>query len=307
MNKKFKKIAITILFSVAVFFVIDFTAYTTDWLIIKAEHDKFGTYSPSYKYTLLLDEDPFSYIVDKNSFRKPSNEKSKNPPIYIFGCSFAYGEKLNDNETFGAKLAEITNRPVYTFAYPGFSVQHMLYQLDNMDFSKYPKPKTIIYIYISDQMRRLMTDFNQPVQNVQYPRYELKNGDLKFKEKIKFSYVNFYCLRKIYCYFQNSRAANAKFAEENYDLLEKHFLAINSKIKEKFPNSQFIILLYNPTDKEFFRSKKTLEDQGIKVTTTADLSPINLSNDEYKLKDSHPSAKVWEILTPKFVEKTGLK
>ena len=203
MNKKFKKIAITILFSVAVFFVIDFTAYTTDWLIIKAEHDKFGTYAPSYKYTLLLDEDPFSYIVDKNSFRKPSNEKSKNPPIYIFGCSFAYGEKLNDNETFGAKLAEITNRPVYTFAYPGFSVQHMLYQLDNMDFSKYPKPKTIIYIYISDQMRRLMTDFNQPVQNVQYPRYELKNGDLKFKEKIKFSYVNFYCLRKIYCYFQN--------------------------------------------------------------------------------------------------------
>lgn len=176
-----------------------------------------------------------------------------------------------------------------------------------MDFSKYPKPKTIIYIYISDQMRRLLTDFNQPVQNVQYPRYELKNGDLKFKEKIKFSYVNFYCLRKIYCYFQNSRAANAKFAEENYDLLEKHFLAINSKIKEKFPNSQFIILLYNPTDKEFFRNKKTLEDQGIKVTTTADLSPINLSNDEYKLKDSHPSAKVWEILTPKFVEKTGLK
>lgn len=303
MKNRLKKITLTAILALVVFLIIDFATYTIDWFVVKSEHDKFGTYLPCYNYTLLLDSDPTGYITDKSTFRKPVNAKSKKAPIYIFGCSFAYGDKLKDNETFGTKLAELTNRPVYNFAYPGFSVQHMIYQLDNMDFSEYPTPKTIIYVYISDHIRRMLTDFNQPVQNVQYPRYELKNGELKLKNRIHFSYVNFYCLRKILCYFQKINAENKENEAKNFELLEKHFLLANSKIKSKFPNAEFIILLYNPTEQEFFRDKKALEDANIKVITTADLSPINLSGEDFKLPDSHPSPKVWEFLTPKFVEK----
>ena len=54
--------------------------------------------------------------------RKPDNENFKNPPILLFGCSFAYGEYLAQNQTFSYKLSKLLNSPVYNRAIPGFGV-----------------------------------------------------------------------------------------------------------------------------------------------------------------------------------------
>lgn len=58
-----------------------------------------------------------NYFSDENRYKTVGSKNKK--PVVIFGCSFAYGEYLNDNQTFGYKLSKQTGRTVYNFAYSG--------------------------------------------------------------------------------------------------------------------------------------------------------------------------------------------
>ena len=301
MKNKYK-ILISLIITAIIFLTADFCSYVTDWNELKKQHEKFGTYLPDFSYSYILDKDPYSYILQRSTFRKPLNEFSKLEPIYIFGCSFAYGEKLKDNETFGAKLAAYTGRPVYNFAYPGFSIQHMLYQLENMKFPPTKQPKYIIYVYISDHLRRMRTEFIQPEQTTRYPLYKEKNGELVFKKISSLSPSIFYIARKFKCFYAKYMANSKFFYNKNMELLEKHFLKAEKLIHKKYPGSQFIIILYNPDKKEQKYSWKNLKKKNVKIISTDEIIENNLNNDEYKLKDSHPSKKVWEVLTPVFLK-----
>ncbi len=299
------KVAITILISIILFIIIDFLSYTIDWFAIEKEHKKFDTYLPPFKYSWKLDPDPYSYIISKSTFRKPLNTNSKKGAIYIFGCSFAYGEKLQPSETFGANLTKLTKRPVYNFAYPGFSVQHMIYQLETMTFPKNTSPDYIIYVYIDDHIRRMQTEFMQAYELTRFPLYvQNKNGELEFKKTRNFSPSIFYVVKKLKCFQAKYRANH--FEKENFELLEKHFLKANDLIKQKFPQSKFIILLYTPNDSAQNHDWTNLQKQNIKVITTNELTDLDLQSEDYKRIDGHPKANVWQLLTPKFIQKSDI-
>lgn len=193
---------------------------------IKNQNEKYNTYLPEFNYSWHLDRDPYSYILQKNTYRAPLNIHSNLEPIYIFGCSFAYGEHLFEKDTFGAQLAKLTNRPVYNFAFPGFGVQHMLFQLENMTMPSSKAPKYIIYVYIHDHLRRLSTQFIQPCQLTRYPLYIEKNNDLIFKKFKSFSPAIFYIYRKIQGFW-------AKYsAPYKLNLLDKHFIKAYKYMKK---------------------------------------------------------------------------
>ena len=303
MNKILLKTFLTVICSIIIFTVIDFCAYTIDWFEIKKLHDKYGTWLIPYKYSWVLDSDPYSYIISKSSFRPPVNTQSKKEAVYIFGCSFAYGESLQENKTFASQIAKLTNRPVYNFAFPGFSIQHTLYQLENMDFSEYPPPKYVIYIYIDDHIRRMLTDFMQPHELNMYPIYKPdKNGNLVFQNKSRITPSIFYIVKKLQCTYAKYKADSPHYAKENAVLMEKHFLKANELIKELFPDAKFVVLLYQPKNFQDKEVIKELEENGITVISTDNLSSENLSEKKYKLIDSHPSEKVWQLLTKPFLQ-----
>ena len=86
------------------------------------------------KYNFVI-EDPFwippfnpnSYDKD---YRKPSIvHNSTKKPIVLFGCSFAAGSGLKDDETLSARISQLTNRSVYNRGDEGLGPQMMLYQL----------------------------------------------------------------------------------------------------------------------------------------------------------------------------------
>lgn len=63
-----------------------------------------------------------NYFSVENRYKTVGSKNKK--PVVIFGCSFAYGEYLKDNQTFGYKLSKQTGRTVYNFAYSGWGPAH---------------------------------------------------------------------------------------------------------------------------------------------------------------------------------------
>ena len=124
-----------------------------------------------FEYCLYLksdDEKPFFYSVKSIKsqdwdefyktahFKEPIFRNKDLKPIVLFGCSFAFGFGIDDEQTFSYKLSKYTNRTVYNRGLCGGGIQHVLYQLRREDFYKeIPEPEYVIYLYISNHIRRM--------------------------------------------------------------------------------------------------------------------------------------------------------
>lgn len=68
-----------------------------------------------------------------------------------------------------------------------------------------------------------------------------------------------------------------------------------------YPDTEFIILIYNPAKEESKYNLENLHKLGIKTIFTSELTSDKLEG-KYILPDSHPSALAWQVLTPRFIE-----
>ena len=246
-------------------------------------------------------------------YRRPVGLDYKDKPIILFGCSFAWGARLHENQTFHYKLSQLTKRPVYNRAISGWGVQHMLYQLKRNDFyEEMPEPEYVIFLYISNHISRLYkynfiyNSFRKYSYN--YLKYNEKNGELFIERRcqfVPFSRIwNHYILRYIAQLSENNKM-------KSFDLLEKHLLESKYEIEKYWPNTKFIILNYE-CDNEYNNLPDILDRNNIKrllndgfyVISTSDLTDISLDvNYNLDENDSHPNEAAWNLITPLFVEK----
>lgn len=102
--------------------------------ITKAMNKATGRHSlEELKYNYKLNS--FNYENEKIAMRNPEGLNYKKLPIILFGCSFTYGDGLNNNQTFSYKLSHLAKRPVYNRAECGWGVQHMLSNLEEKTFT----------------------------------------------------------------------------------------------------------------------------------------------------------------------------
>ncbi len=240
-------------------------------------------------------------IIDSNGFRRTQDDfdKSKSRMV-VFGCSFAFGYRIADNETFAWRLSELTHRKVYNVSYSGEGLQHMLLSLQSEDFwKKIPDSDTFVYVFIKDHFRRLKSPTNLGDGNF-YPTYKLlPNGRLvankPSKEFINADFDGRKRLKKL------SYIASTGYESADPNL-RKLFIAIlkesQSIIKEKRPNAKFIILDIESDSEiaDLFRSN------GFDVVSVSDLLGTRYYTNKYMVLNNHPNAEFWKVLTPKFVE-----
>jgi len=292
-----KKFIISIIISAFVVFIIDIIFYTIDIHNINKLFEKFKlTDRYNWNYSLITEPTNVKYILNSD-FRKPINTKSKKSPIIIFGCSYAYGAHLDNNETFGANLAKLTNRPVYNYGISGYGVQHFLSLLENKDFSDIKNPEYIIFVYMYDHMRRMYSKYFESLDKIRYFRYVYKNGN--FDEDLEDDF-NLYLYRKIHSVYVKNLTDNTKNNEINLLMFSKYLERANLIIKERFPNAKFIIYVYEDYNNYNW---KMIEDMGIKVVKNSDLRMVK----SMKLSDGHPSAEAWKYYTPIFIKEAGIK
>ena len=243
--------------------------------------------------------------------RLPDGLEYKNVPVIVFGGSYAYGNELQQNQTFSYKLSHLIKHPVINRALPGGGLSFMYFQTNtNYLYEAIPDvPEYIFYIMINDHYRRMyINNFNIPFNSF-YLHYAFKNGkfiieDYKnpYKNFIRSLYITrfFNHVYALYIVKHNPEKVTDLFIEylnQSRKNIEKHY---NKKLK-------FVVLLYE--DREILHKdilKKKLEDNNYIVVETSELTDLDLYANSIP-NDHHPTEQEWDILVPLITKHLGLK
>ena len=285
---------------------------------VKFHYDIIGKEAFKHVWGRYFDTPTYVYYDVPGSHLRPVDGTQYNKkPIFVFGCSVAYGNKLENKENLSGQLSNLTKRPVYNLANDGWSFAHMLKQLqankniDNLD------PEYIIYTYINDQRRRMYFIQGWPHDTELYLRYVLdKNGNLKQVPKKYHFWYRFLTVK--YIQYQIQKYKIDTYEKSSY-LMLKMFEESTNIIKKKYPNAKLILLLYDNHDCQpgerkiygndnYFNEKeyKSLENMGFKIYNIEELIGKILCTSEYKIDNNHPNKRMWEEFLPIFIKELNM-
>lgn len=296
MDKKIKKY---ILIIVIVFFIIISVLFSVEVLLyIKEAKYAYTHFQEKLKYSLKRKD--FSVENTESYYRKPCGLQYKKPPVLIYGCSFAYGGLLNENEHVGYLLSEYTKRPVYNFGMGGKGPWHALYLLQNQTLELSKKPEYLLYIFIDDHIRRMymtcgvIDDFN-------FFSYE-KNGDNIVLKEQKFKYLK-NCLT--YKYFEKKFYYKFFPKDKKFKLLKFFLQQMKDTAEKKYPGIKFVFIIYDVIDDFDFniddKMIKQIKDMGIDVIRLSEVIE-DFYNPKYSEESKHPTADAWKNLVPEIVK-----
>ncbi len=265
-------------------------------------------------YSLHIDSFDTFYNVYKKKFIRPvENKNIPANPVIIFGCSFAYGDNLQYNQTFSHKLAKYIKRPIYNRAFGGWSAANMLYQLENDTFIKNiaislpstQTPKYVIYVYCPYQQHRIYLHVYDPGDDRLSVHYNRKNNsDILIQQKLPPFLFSFYTIKKIDNYIASLKGYNPYF-EKSRNYLTILFFKQSLNLMKKYWNNnytQYFILNYSDTAQPFLEILQKETDW--KIINLYDLKNCNniFNNVEFQISETntHPNEKAWNIIVPAF-------
>ncbi len=241
------------------------------------------------------------YSFDKYSKRiTPDHDSLNQKHALFFGCSFAFGEGLQDNETFGyyfQLLSDSVN--AYNFAYSGYGTNHMLARLEFQFLPEQVREKdgSAYYIFIWDHMYRAigtMARYTDWLYNAPY--YKLEDGKLVRKKMFKSGRV---LISSVYEWLYQTSIVRYFKLDLPFTLSDRHYDLVTEMIKQseatyarQFESNQFYVILYpsdaKATPDKYDRLKFFLDKKNIKYV---DLTNFIKYGDEYTLNgDPHPKA-----------------
>lgn len=311
-------IAINIFFILILFFLCEYfiwnkysNDYTKTSVLLDRKNIEFKYSLRNPKVSLTNIE---NYFTGNGNFywgRKPDGLQYKNSvPITVFGCSFAYGQNLNYNQTFSYKLSKQLKRPVYNRAMPASGLQHMYLQstLDST-YNNIPPADLVLYVMIQDHYRRLLINSFNIAENYFYLHYSDKKNKL-VKDNYNNIFGNFY--RSSYIqkylnhYFSDRFIYNDKNADKLTNLVLSYFLETRKNLEKNWNKKfKFVIIFYKDITYEDLLSKK-LKENGFIVIQTKELIKEDLNSSDFKLEDNHPNEKAWNLLVPLIVRELNL-
>lgn len=250
---------------------------------------------------------------DNVAGRKPDGLEYKTTPITIFGCSYAHGQYLNHKQTFSYKLAHMLKRPVYNRAVPAKGLAKMYYQSENEAFYRdVPKSDLVIYVMLDDHYRRMKSsylDIQEVYMHVTYKKVGDKLIINDYKNPIICFLHSTYIAKYINSKLVNHYINNPQNADKLTDEALLYFIETRKNLEEKWNTKvDFVVIYYNHWLRYGDLLREKLEANGFKVINTNELTNENLfTNKYYSPTTLHPTEDAWDLLTPKIVEKLGLK
>lgn len=301
--KIFKIIIINLVIFFIIFISVE-TYYAKKWKVSSFKQYAnviFNTISVDEYYEKLFKN---QYIEENNasinSFRSDMNTDSTLKPILFMGCSFTYGDGIEQNETISYRTAILTGRPTYNRAGRGWGLGQFLYMArNNYIYNNIPEPEYLVYLYIDDHMNRLDRFKVEPGCIDFQPKYKVfKNGLIE--EKPHFYDRIFFIADFQYNY-------NFRFHKITDEIVKLYFNEAEKEIHKHWKNTKLVILIY-PIERDEDQNNRELwkelkKENYYKIINIKDLTDIDLTSDKYKVDGWHPSAKVWDIIYPDIIKK----
>lgn len=230
-------------------------------------------------------------------------EKSK-PSVLFFGCSYMYGHGYEDDKfTIPYIVWKKTGRTTINRAVSGGSILNTFNDLNNPEFyeemNKLPQPDYIVYLWINDHLNRISNPYVSSVTTTEKSAYyinaswEEKDGKLikHVPSRLLMPFYGLFCVRAYHCYFAQNFAL-----EKKDEKMTRYFLIANKIFKEKFPNSQFVIIEYKDGGKDLMTDtlRNNLESNGIIVLNAEKLAGHELDSEKWRREDKeHPNDKAF--------------
>ena len=259
---------------------------------------------------------------------KKCEKKCKKKPILFVGCSYTFGEALEDDDNMPAKIEKITGRHGYNWGISGYGPAQVLtlLLLEKENHLLNEKPEYIIYTYM----------FNHIDRFIEYELYDL----YRKRNYIPIQKYNDFYKSYVYRNIKDAELSDYLYDMESMDVQLNLFYSIMKDIKNEseklFPDSKFVVLIYSDINydlclglvrenneneqriekmfeimysKEF---RKKLEEIGFIVITTEELTGRKM----YKLEDRqpkivdpnypHPTSKAWDEVVPQLCRRLNL-
>ncbi len=239
-----------------------------------------------------------TYSIDSVGRRQTLHEPSAATHIMLFGCSFTYGEGVNDYETFAYHLALMLpyQDQVYNYGYSGYGPQQMLAHLQFGDLkSQVPQQEgTLIYTLLPEHVNRAAAaPYYLQSWGAKSPHYALEGDSLVY-------YANHYAWRFWYTGWHrflgwSGVAGLMSNREPTYTEDDIHLTVAVIKQSQiqylaNYPKGRFVIAI--PP----FREKGPLYNDLVTALRNEDIEILDLTN-AYPIEstfiiegDGHPNA-----------------
>lgn len=236
------------------------------------------------------------YTLNANAKRVVPINDSASKHVLFFGCSFTYGEGVNDEETFTYRLGKLrADLQIYNYAYSGYGPQQMLATLQFENLNKYVNDQEgyLVYMLMPEHIYRASGEpYYIQGWGSSSPHYAFHGDSLKY-------YKSHMAWRPIYTSWHRflgwSGLGNAlSMFPKGYKQSDINLtVAICEKAKEQylsqFPGGRFIVSMFPMEQPEFEVAHiiSTLKNAGIEVW---DLNNVIDVTAEFTIaNDGHPS------------------
>ncbi len=191
------------------------------------------------------------YTVGANGLRiAPPESSDVQGTLLVFGCSFTWGEGVEDNEALPYQIGLMTNGRyrVYNFGFSGYGPSQMLSALEHgmVDTLVRPVGKvTIIYQAIPDHVNRVS---GLRAGDSHYPRYALNDqGKAEFTGHFNDPGIR-HSLRRVHAFRLLDDALLRR--KDSVPLFTAVVEQSRALLSEKFPGSDFHVLYWDVWDEE---------------------------------------------------------
>lgn len=251
---------------------------------------------------------------DNNYFSDTSRYKtickSNKRPIIIFGCLFAAGWMLENEQTVSYKLSNQSNRSVYNFANPGWGPQHPLFLLTNEKKTDEVKnPEYIIYIMIDNHQERIAAYNFCPTSSVLNLVYPIKEGKILPPKKNVPFYYKFYLPRLLELTYKHYISRFDDKSGHFVNDTDWQLMVLNWKnvAEEKYKNVKTVVFMF-PAMCVVNEEYPLLEKNGVIILKMPpEIEKKFIDNPaEYQLYDKHPNEKAWDIIVPEIIKQLKL-
>lgn len=247
------------------------------------------------------------YTFDQYSRRVTPVKKTDSYSKFIglFGCSFTYGNGLNDNQTINYNIAA-QNKEFYPYNYAigASGINSTLALVQRTDFSsQIPEKKGVFFeVYISAHVDRAVGSLPS-LQWLQDTPYYKVTADNKVER-----HGSFKTGRPVYTFFMNwinrlfgSNILQGRFfpriTTDDYLYYCRLVEEVRDTLAKKSPGNEFVVYVH-PLQAIETSLKECLVSHQIKV-----LEPPNLNTDEYKIKyDGHPNEKINRLIAKDMID-----
>lgn len=301
---KFGKILISILALLVITEGMSYVLYYMKYReAIKIQWQNGNKFFFTYGMPKEFSPDDIVYNWHNRVFKKNGGKK----PFAVVGCSFAEGSCLEDKQTFGYKVSDMTNRTCYQRGVTATGLPYVYYQIKNKLIPQ--DSEYVVYVFIYDHLFRLNQDFLGYWSDRFNLRYEVKNGEVQqvvHKHPLLFSLYSTRLVREKLSDFDDEKEM------QDFVTFKPLLAQTTVEFKKNYPNSKFVFLEYPSGYNDFFvlppKIIDFIKEQGCIYINANDLTGKDLGEPEYKVEGEglHPNEKAWDELTPKFVEKVGI-